>query len=434
MATGQATDTMKAASESEAALLHESLTNPELRAHPNAFYAALRHNRPVYYDEKLGSWLVSRYEDLEKVVRDPATFSVEQGYKEQYAKGFFEEFKQILEREGGGFFPDVIMSDPPAHTRIRRLLDTAFSAHRIATLEPGITRIAIDIVEKVADRGACDGVLDIAVPFTIAVICEQLGISQYDADKIQRWSLAVTAQIGRMQDHEQMVANAKQICELQNYLIARMNERKETPREDMISDIVHARTDDPEHPELTFAEAVSLLRALLIAGNETTATAMGNLMFLLATRPDLAKELAENIEDDQFVTRFVEELLRYEPPVRALSRMTTREVELDGVTLPKGAHMLLLFASANDDETKFACPRQFDAGRSNVGRHVAFSAGIHRCAGASLARMELKVAAREIVRRLADIRLAVPVESIRYLPTIATRSIESLPLRFERRR
>lgn len=417
----------------EAALLHGSLTDPALRAHPNAFYAALRHNRPVYYDEKLGSWLVSRFEDLQAVVRDPATFSVEQGYKAQYAKGFFDEFKAILEKEGGGFFPDAIMTDPPAHTRIRRLLDAALTAHRVKSLEPGITRIAINLVEKVADKGKCDGVLDIAVPFTIAVICEQLGISQYDADKIQRWSLAVTAQIGRLQDHDQMLANARDICDLQHYLIARMKERQAEPREDMISDIVHARTEDPEHPEVTFGEAVSLLRALLIAGNETTATAMGNLLYLLATRPDLADDMAANIEDDRILNRFVEELLRYEPPVRALSRMTTREVELNGVTLPAGAHMLLLFASANDDETKFPCPRSFDLTRTNVGQHVAFSAGVHRCAGAALARMEIKVAAREILRRLKDIRLAIPMDEVRYLPTIATRSIESLPLTFVRR-
>lgn len=410
-----------------------TLTDPELRAHPNSFYKTMRLEDPVHYDEKLGMYLVSRYEDVQTVLRDPITFSVEQGYKAQYAKGFFEEFKQILERDGGGYFPDAIMSDPPYHTRIRGLAESAFTAHRVKTLEPRIEAIVVDLIEAIADKGAMDAVKEFAVPMTIRVICEQLGISQYDADKIQRWSLAVTAQIGRMQDREQMIENAKEICDLQKYLIERMKERQAEPREDMISDIVHAKVGEGEDAQLTFKEAVSMVRALLIAGNETTATALGNLMFLLATQPDLQDQLHAIVDDDRMLTRFVEEILRIEPPVRGLSRMATKDVELGGTHLPKGAHMLILYASGNDDETKFACPRHFDPQRNNLGSSVTFGGGVHRCVGSALARMEIKVAARELIRRVKDIKLAVPVEEIRYLPTVATRSIEKLPITFARR-
>ena len=413
-----------------------SLLDPQISAHPGAFYGALRTGDPVHYDKKLGMWLVSRYEDIVALLRDPETFSDKHGYEAQYASGFFEEFRQILEREGGGFFPDVIKSDPPEHTRIRKLMDGAFSAHRVKTLEPGITRIIADLVEKVADKAdrgeVVDGVNEFAVPLTIAVICEQMGLSQYNAEKIQRWSGAVTAQIGRMQDREQMIANARQICELQNFIIAEMRDREATPREDMISDLVHARTADGG--KLTFAEAVSLVRALIIAGNDTTATAIGNLLYVLATQPELAKQLQENVDDDRFMTRFVEELLRIEPPVRGLAKMTTRETVLGGQKLPKGAHMLVLYASGNDDEKQFACPRTFDLNRGNIGTHVAFGVGIHRCIGSSLARMEVKVAARELAKRVQDIRLAIPAEEITYLPTVATHSIERLPLTFSRRK
>lgn len=413
-----------------------SLLDPQISAHPNAFYGALRTGDPVHYDKKLGMWLVSRYEDIVALLRDPETFSDKHGYEAQYASGFFEEFRQILEREGGGFFPDVIKSDPPEHTRIRKLMDGAFSAHRVKTLEPGITRIIVDLVEKVADKAdrgeVVDGVNEFAVPLTIAVICEQMGLSQYNAEKIQRWSGAVTAQIGRMQDREQMIGNARQICELQNFIIAEMRDREATPREDMISDLVHARTADGG--KLTFAEAVSLVRALIIAGNDTTATAIGNLLYVLATQPELAKQLQENVDDDRFMTRFVEELLRIEPPVRGLAKMTTRETVLGGRKLPKGAHMLVLYASGNDDEKQFACPRTFDLNRGNIGTHVAFGVGIHRCIGSSLARMEIKVAARELAKRVENIRLAIPAEEITYLPTVATHSIERLPLTFARRK
>jgi cytochrome P450 len=325
------------------------------------------------------------------------------------------------------------MTDPPEHTRIRKLMEGAFTAHRVKALEPEIAAVVGSLIDRFADKGQADGVQDFAVPMTIEIICKQLGLKDYDPQQIQRWSLAVTSQIGRMQDREQMRDNAREICDLQNYLIANVRDREKTPRDDMLSDLVHARTEDEENPTLTFKEVVSLARALLIAGNETTATGLGNLLYILSTQPDLAEQVHANLDDERYMTRFVEELLRLEPPVRGLSRMTTREVELGGVTLPKGAHMLNLYASGNDDETVFECPRKFDLERKNIVRHVAFGGGVHRCVGLALARMEIKVAAREFVRRLKDIRLEIPVEDIRYLPTIATRSIESLPLSFSKR-
>ena len=416
-------------------LAETSLTEPAILAQPSDFYWTMRNEDPVHYDEKLGMWLVSRYEDIVTVLRDPETFSDKQGYEAQYASGYFEEFKKILEQEGGGFFPDVIKSDPPEHTRIRRLMDGAFSAHRVKMLEPGITRIIAGLVDKVADKAGkgevVDGITEFAIPLTIAVICEQLGISQYNGEKIKRWSEAITAQIGRMQSREEMVENAKLICELQNFISEQMKDRAANPKEDMISDLVHAETADGS--KLTFAEAVSLVRALVIAGNDTTATAIGNLLFILATQPGLAQQLYDNVEDDRFVTRFVEELLRFAPPVRGLAKMATKETVLAGKTLPKGAHMLVLYASGNDDEAQFECPRNFDLSRGNVGTHVAFGVGIHRCIGSSLARMEIKVAAKELIKRVSEIKLAVPVAEITYGRSVATRSIAALPLTFKRR-
>ncbi|MBL4827106.1 MAG: cytochrome P450 [Spongiibacteraceae bacterium] len=411
-------------------LENTSLTDPLIQAHPRDYYWTMRKEDPVHFDEKLGMWLVTRYEDIVTVLRDHETFSDKHGYEAQYASGFFEEFKQILEKEGGGFFPDVIKSDPPEHTRIRKLLDGAFSAHRVKALEPGITRLIADLADKLADKASTgeviDGVREFSIPLTIAVICEQLGIEQYIGDKISRWSEAITAQIGRMQNREQMIDNAKEVCDLQNFIIEQMKDRQANPKEDMISDLVHAKTQ--EGSQLTFAEAVSLIRALVIAGNDTTATAVSNLLFILATQPGLADELNKNIDDDRYLNRFVEELLRFAPPVRGLAKMAVKETELGGQKLPKDAHLLVMYASGNDDENKFECPRDFDTNRKNFGSHVAFGVGIHRCIGASLARMEIKVAAKELVKRIGKINLAIPVEDITYQKTVATHSIESLPL------
>jgi len=410
-----------------------TLMDPKILARPNTFYGALRAEDPVHYDPKLDMYLVSRFEDLQTVLRDPLTFSVEHGYEEQFVKGFAEEFKEILIRDGGGYFPDIIMTDPPKHTRARSLMDKAFTAHRVATLEPRIRALVVELIEEFADKGQADGVKDFAVPMTIRIICEQLGFSQFDAEKIQRWSIAATSTISRMQTREQMLEHAKEMCELQLYLMERIKERQGKRTEDLLSDLVYAEINDPERPRLAFEEIMALSRPILVAGNETTATALGNLLFLLATEPEIARKLRESADDDRLMNRFVEELLRLEPPVRGLSRMTTREVELGGKKLPARAHLLLLYASANDDDKEFACPRNFDLNRPNLGRHVSFGGGVHRCVGAALARMEIKVAAKEIIKRLDNFELAVPVESIAYVPTVATRTIASLPMKYSRR-
>jgi cytochrome P450 len=214
-----------------------------------------------------------------------------------------------------------------------------------------------------------------------------------------------------------------------------MKDREANPREDMISDIVHAKVtlEDGTEEKLTFAEAVSLVRAVLIAGNDTTATALGNLAYLLATRPDLAQQLHDNVDNDRFMTRFVEEHLRRMPPIRGLSRMTTRQVELGGVTLPEGAHLLNVYGSGNHDPEQFPDPLAFNMDRANLGRHVVFGGGAHRCIGLALARMEVKVAARELIKRIDAIKLAIAPEDIAYQPTVATHTIKSLPITFQRR-
>lgn len=412
--------------------LDGTLLDPRIQARPNFYYRELRTRDPVHYDPQLGMWLVSRYEDLQTVTKDPITFSSEQGYKAQTARGFQEEFQAILKEHGGGFFPDAIKTDPPYHTRIRKLMDAAFTAHRVKELEPKIAAVVRGIVAGVADKGQCDGVRELAQPITIQFIVEQMALGEVSAQKIIDWSYAVVAQQSRMQRQEDMVANAMLIAELQRFLIGHIEDRRANPGEDMISDLVHAKLDGDD--VLNFSEVVSLTRAMLIAGNETTATAIGHLLVLLATRHDVAEDLYANSGDDRWLNRFVEELLRWEPPSRGLTRMTTREVALGGTLLPEGAHLLLLWASGNDTDSVFPNPRAFDMSRSNVGRHLSFGSGAHRCIGAALARMEIKLAAVEIVRQLTDIELLVPADAIRFVPTIATHPIAELPMIFRRRK
>ena len=414
----------------------ESRLDPLIRNDPFPFYRALREREPVYYDPQLDVYLVTRYDDVMTVLRDPVTYSLEHGYQDRYANGHVEELAEIMNREGGGFIRDIIATDPPAHTRLRKLLEHAFSAHRVRSLEPRIRQLAEELIVPLAERGAGDGMKEIGAPLTARIICEQLGLDYHEVgvEKIAAWTTALLAQIGRMQTREEMIANAREMCDMQNYLIAHIRDREARPREDMISDLVHARLDDDANPTLSFEEKVSCVRALLIAGNDTTAAAITNLLYILATEPELAARLRGSIDDERLMRRFVEEVLRLEPPVHGLFRTAMKEVTLGGRRVPAYAQVCVLFASANDDEARFACPRTLDPDRANVAQHLTFGSGIHRCIGAELARMELRVAAEEILRNLDDIRLAIPPEDIAYLPTLATHTIQSLPLAFSQRR
>lgn len=414
------------------AILEKSLMEPDILLHPHDYYRALRLHAPVRYDEQTGMYLVSRYEDLQTVVRDPITYSVGHAWMRTFATGYFEEFKRILIREGGGYFPDAIMTDPPQHTRVRRLMQAAFTPRRIMQLEPVIRRFTSELLEKLAARGQADGVKEFASPMTIGIMCEQLGLDHADADKIATWSRVFTTIRGK-QTHEQMLEDTKHFCDLQNYIIARVRERQASRREDMISDLIYACEEGGENPTLTFEEVVSLTRAMVVGGLESIGTALSTLLFMLATSPAVARRLEESAGDDAKLGRFVEECLRIEPPARGLFRATTKDVELGGMRIPKDAMLCLLYASGNDDESMFECPREFDMERNNLNRHLSFGLGIHLCVGMHLARMEVKVAAREIARRLKDIRLAVPVERITYVSTLSMVSIASLPLAFSPR-
>lgn len=412
----------------------ESRLDPFIRNNPFSFYRALREHDPVYYDPGLDLYLVTRYDDAAAVLRDDVNFSLEHGYQDRYGNGFIDEFAAILERDGGGFIRDMAI-DPPRHTRYRKLTEKAFTAHRVKDLEGRIRQIVIDLVEAMAARGEGDGMKDFAGPVTAQIICEQLGFdpAEVDAETIAIWTKAVLDQIGRMQTREDMLENARVMCELQNYIIKHIRDRQENPREDMISDLVHARLDNDENPVLSFTEQVATVRGFLIAGNDTTAAAITNLLLVLATQPGLADELYPQVDNDRVMTRFVEEVLRLQPPVHGLFRTAMNDVTLSGTTIPAKSQVCIMYAAANHDETKFADPARLDIERANVGANLTFGLGIHRCVGIALARMEIKVAAQEIIRRLKDIKLVIDPAEIAYLPTLATQTIERLPLTFSRR-
>lgn len=405
-----------------------SFIDPAIQEKPFPYYRALRDGDPVHYETDLGMYLVSRHEDLMAVLRDPVVFSQELGYYRQMAHGHLDEMKEILAREGGGFFPDVANIDPPRHTRVRRLLSQAFGRRRMKALEPQFERLVDELIDGFIERGEADGLHDLALPMAIAFSMQQLQVDDLDMATIKRWGSAYLSQFSLTNTREDMIRAAHELCEMQNYLIAVVGKRMAAPEDDMLSDII--RADTPDEDPLTFEELVATARMLLINTHDSMSTAFTNILFKVATDTVIAQQFYSAADDDSQMGRFIEELMRLEPPVRALSRVTTKPVTLGDTPLPEGAHLLILFASANDDEAVFECPRQFDASRINIRKSLTFGAGAHLCLGISLARMQLLVAARQTARRMKNISLAIPMEDIRYLPNAALLAMERLPLLF----
>ena len=405
-----------------------SFVDPAVQEKPFPYYRTLRYDAPVHFEKDLGMYLVSRHEDLTEVLRDPVVFSQELGYYQQMAHGHLDEVKAILERDGGGFFPDVANIDPPRHTRVRRLLSQAFSRKRMKSLEPQFKQMVDGLIDGFIERGELDGLHELALPMAIAFSMQQLQVDDLDMATIKKWGSAYLSQFSLANTREDMVRAAGELAEMQNYLIALVRRRMDNPEDDMLSDIITAQTPDEE--PLSFEELVATARALLINTHDSMSTAFTNILFHVATDPKISKHFYEAVDDDSMMGRFIEELLRLDPPVRALSRVTTDSVTLGGTELPKGAHLLVLFASANDDESVFDCPRQFDPSRINIRKSMTFGSGVHLCLGVSLARMQLLVAANQTARRLPNLSLAIPVEDIRYLPNAALLAMERLPLTF----
>jgi cytochrome P450 len=400
---------------------------------PYDYYEAMRSEDPVHFDEKAGTYIVSRYEDIKQALAQPLVFSSGLGFKNQKRQGFSEEIDEFYRSKGIPKFEIIVNSDPPYHTRIRSLMEKAFTAHRVATMEGYISEIANALIEGFIDEGEIDFAARFAVPLPIYVIADQLGIPRSDFQNFKRWSDASVAPLGRLLDRERALWCAEQTVEMWHYINDRIAERRAAPFDDMIHDLVHARIDDPENPVLTPMELFEVVRSLIVAGNETTTTAIGNGMLVLLKNPDLVQKLLANIDDDRMFSRLTEEILRLEAPVQGLPRMTTQDTELAGRKIPKGSLVYLCYASGNRDSGKFDDPDSFSLERKNAGQHLAFGSGIHRCIGAMLSRMEIKVAMRLLIKQLEHLKLTVPESELVYTPSMVIRPLVSLPISFTRR-
>lgn len=383
------------------------LLSPSVVADPYPAYARLREQGPVVPVPEHGLWLVTTYEACLEVLGDPGRFSASESLSGRNLFRDHPDAAQVL--RGGPGYPRVrtlILTDPPDHTRYRRVVQKAFApAPTIRVLRPRIEQIVDDLVDRFADRGRCDFVAEFAYPLPMQVISLVLGIPAEQRDTLKRWSDDfIAAQAGNI-DGARVLRAAQSTVAFEHYVSDLLDERAAAPdveeQTDFLSRLIVSDRDS-ERP-LTRQEQLSLVQQMLVGGNETTTNLLGNAFSLLAADPALAARLRAAPEH---VPAFVEEVLRFRSPLQGLYRVTTRATEVQGVALPAGAKLMVLFGSANRDESVYA-PAGFDPDRDNrTCPHLAFGRGIHACMGQSLARTEAVIAVTRLLARLDDIRLA----------------------------
>ena len=377
----------------------------DIRADPYPSYAALRDAAPVHWVRQHGFWVVSRYDDVAGVLRQPEAFSSELGMgalmRGELSEGSTPATTGTLDLSA---LRILIATDPPDHTTLRRIVSRPFTPSAIAGLEQRVREIARGCVDELiaADaRGEADIASALAEPLPVLVIAEMLGIPIERRPDFKRWSDAV---VGVLSGNADIDAGQASMLEMVDFFTQIATERQRQPKDDLISVLVAGSEDGRLEP----MEIVVFAILLLIAGNETTTNLLTNLLTALWVFPDVDAKLRA---DRSLVPAAVEEALRYDAPVQALLRGTRVPVEVAGTQIPADSLVMILFGSANRDTRTFENAAAFRLDRTN-NQHLGFGAGIHLCLGAALARLEARVALDELLARTRSIQPRGPATRV----------------------
>ena len=408
-----------------------NLFDDAVRECPFPYLQAIRAESPVYFMPELGAYYVSRYEDLRYVKKHPEIFSNDIFKLSNRGGGGRNVAEQYRNEHGWARVSTLQRTDPPVHTKFRKLINNAFTVARVRSMTGYVETIVNDLIDGFIRRGSCEFVREFAIPLPCTVIADQLGVPRDMIWQLKAWSDAMLAPGGGFTNEDQALACAKLVVEAQQFFAEVVQARRESPRDDIISDLVHTKVvDEPGGTErnLNMFELQDLLDQLLTGGNETTTNAIGSAMMLLMQRPATVQQMRE---DPKLIRNFIEETLRYETPVLHLWRVAVQDTELGGVLIPKGSSIALGYASANRDELVFDDPEIFDVARKKAGAHLAFGSGPHHCPGAALARQEMFSAFTILLNRLDNIRLRDPNDAFAHVPSSFLRGLARLDLQFD---
>lgn len=399
------------------------LLSAETLRDPYPTYHHLLDHAPVYFDEALQGWVVSRHEDVYGALRDPATFSSDR------IETLVGSRVPVAARDAVAPFLRLTsqwmwMIDPPQHTRVRKLMNQGFTPRVVRGLRPQAEQIVAEMLDNVADRGGMDVIADFAYPLPAIMLADIYGIPRDDAHLLKRWSDDLKVFIGGSPDLGATAARAfASLAEMMAYFTAAIEARRVDPRDDLITRLVRAEEDGDF---LSAEELCSNLVLVLAASYVTTMDMIGNGLLALLRQRDQWELLRERPET---VGTAIDELLRYDGPVQATHRLATTDVTLRGATIRKGDLVYLLRGAANRDPARFTAPDTVDITRADTS-HVAFGAGIHYCIGAALARVEGVAAFSALATRFPRLRLDPAAEPQWRADSLQFRGLRRLPVVF----
>ncbi|MGW6292837.1 cytochrome P450 [Streptomyces sp. NPDC055058] len=389
--------------------------DPAFVADPYPAYAELRERGRVHWFEPTNQWLVPHHADVSALLRDRR---LGRTYLHRFTHEEFGRTPPPPEQEPFHTLNDHGMLDlePPDHTRIRRLVSKAFTPRTVERLKPYVEGLAGDLVTALVDAGGGDLLRDVAEPLPVAVIAEMLGIPEADRAPLRPWSADICGMYELNPSGEAAEKAVRASVEFSAYLRDLIAERRKNPGDDLVSGLIAAHDEDDR---LTEQEMISTCVLLLNAGHEATVNSTVNGWWALFRNPG---QLAALRADHSLVPRAVEELMRYDTPLQLFERWVLDEIEIDGQVIPRGAEIAMLFGSANHDPAVFTDPDRLDLTRAD-NPHISFSAGIHYCIGAPLARIELAASMTALLEKAPGLRLAA--EPLRK-PNFVIRGLEGL--------
>ncbi|HSK88820.1 MAG TPA: cytochrome P450 [Anaerolineales bacterium] len=397
-----------------------NLKRPEVRADPYPFYAQLRDQDPVHWDEEHGFWVLTRYADIASVYQNPR-FSRAQGLRSGFER--LPEYEQtIAEPVYRCFAKTMFYSDPPYHTRLRGLVNSAFTPAAVERMRPYVQQTVDALLDTVQNTGKMDAIHDFANPLPILVIAQMLGLPAEERGQFKRWSDDLFAILGGVPHAPELMEDAaRSLTALTEYITELSEARRKHPRPDLLTALVEA-TQAGE--KLTQDELVANMIILLSAGHETTINLIGNGLLALLQNPDQRQKLRDQPD---LVDSAVEEMMRYDNPVQISYRSAAEDVEIGGKCIRKGQLVNSILAAGNRDPERFSEPDRFDI-RRDEGRHLGLGLGIHFCLGAPLVRLEAQTAFTAILRRFPELSLAT--ENLEWQEHPIFRGVKSLPVMF----
>jgi cytochrome P450 len=405
-------------------------TSAEVLQDPYPYYRRLRNEAPVFRDPKTGIVSVSSYALVLEVNKKPKQFSSQFAHLlNSGGAGSLDPEEEAIMAAGLPWRDTLLTADPPAHQRYKRIAMKAFPHSRVAGMAPYIEETTHHLIDSFIANGSVEFKTGFADMLPSYVIADGLGVPRAEIAKFHDWLNAGIARLAGNAGRQERIIAARKEIELQQFFLDAIADRREAPKDDIVSDLVHASMADEEGGRpLDDAELFAILQQIFNAGQETTAHTLTYALYQLIEHPD---QMQAVLNDADLIPNLVEETLRFLSPTNNMWRVVKEDCVLGGVDLHAGEPMLLRYGAANRDGERFPDPDAFDVGRTNAREHLAFGAGIHTCLGMALARKEMVVALPIILKRLKNLRFSEAANSFRYNPSPILRGVTALHLAFD---